>query len=339
MSDLIVFLEDLIRDERIRIRLDADKPVESIVNELVSEFALPQRDFDLSRIDYKLVRAVDGATLGAKVTLSGAKIAEGELLQLVSPDGRRVWLTVQRLLDEIESEIIDKIKGELKDRVVEEVWDRVTRKLSEIEKTLTGGDRIERIRAWVKKIGGPTKLLEVAEEASELDRSRSSASTGAGSGLGGLSKAALALLLIGGAILLVLILSSRNGSTPDQPAPPIPESGAPGDVDSDGDGLTNAEEDEVGTDPSNPDTDGDELSDGDEVFGYGTDPFNPDSDGDGLYDGRDEIFLVSEQFGDSSDPTDPDTDDDGYSDGEEMFEIGSNPLDAGDPGVEIEQSP
>ena len=44
--------------------------------------------------------------------------------------------------------------------------------------------------------------------------------------------------------------------------------------DSDGDGLTDVEEQALGTDPNNPDTDGDGISDGDEVQN-GTDPLNP----------------------------------------------------------------
>ena len=40
------------------------------------------------------------------------------------------------------------------------------------------------------------------------------------------------------------------------------------------------------TDPNNPDSDGDGLSDCDEKNVHGTDPNNPDSDGDGLTDGE-----------------------------------------------------
>jgi len=40
--------------------------------------------------------------------------------------------------------------------------------------------------------------------------------------------------------------------------------------------LTNAEEHSFGTDPHNPDTDGDGLSDGDEIF-LGSDPLDPSS--------------------------------------------------------------
>lgn len=68
--------------------------------------------------------------------------------------------------------------------------------------------------------------------------------------------------------------------------------------DTDGDGLSDGEELDLHlTDPYNPDTDGDGLTDGDEVLRYGTDPLNPDTDGDGMNDG-DEI-----RYG--SDPLDP----------------------------------
>ena len=58
-----------------------------------------------------------------------------------------------------------------------------------------------------------------------------------------------------------------------------------GDRDNDGDGLTNAEEDELGTDPDLADTDGDGIDDFTEVNETGTDPTNPDTDGDGYDDG------------------------------------------------------
>ncbi len=58
-------------------------------------------------------------------------------------------------------------------------------------------------------------------------------------------------------------------------------------ADDDGDGLSNAEELELGTDPFEADSDGDGLDDGQEVGTTGTDPLDPDSDGDGIPDGDD----------------------------------------------------
>ena len=57
------------------------------------------------------------------------------------------------------------------------------------------------------------------------------------------------------------------------------------DGDSDNDGLIDSEEARLGTDPKNPDTDGDLLVDGDEVKIWGTDPLKKDTDGDGFDDG------------------------------------------------------
>jgi len=57
-------------------------------------------------------------------------------------------------------------------------------------------------------------------------------------------------------------------------------------LDSDKDGLTDAEEETYGTDPGEPDSDGDELFDREEVLVYGTDPLDPDTDGDGYLDGN-----------------------------------------------------
>ena len=70
-------------------------------------------------------------------------------------------------------------------------------------------------------------------------------------------------------------------------------------VDSDGDGLTDWEENGPWfTDPFNPDTDFDTLRDGDEVYTHGTKPFLADTDYDGLNDGE-ELFVTG------TDPLDP----------------------------------
>jgi cysteine-rich repeat protein len=106
-------------------------------------------------------------------------------------------------------------------------------------------------------------------------------------------------------------------------------------LDADGDGVSNQEEEEAGTDPADADTDDDGISDFDEINGTGplegigpTDPTSDDSDGDGLSDGT-EIGVVDRSTGTGSafvpdsdpstttDPLDDDTDDDGLLDGSE----------------------
>lgn len=89
--------------------------------------------------------------------------------------------------------------------------------------------------------------------------------------------------------------------------------------DEDNDGLTNAQERRFGTDPKNPDTDGDGLSDGDEVKKYRTNPLRSDTDGDGLSDG-DEVLKYH------TDPLKWDTDGDGLSDGDEVLKYHTDPL-------------
>ncbi|HUL43791.1 MAG TPA: OmpA family protein [Bacteroidota bacterium] len=95
--------------------------------------------------------------------------------------------------------------------------------------------------------------------------------------------------------------------------------GESGSADPDHDGLTNDEEKELGTDPHNADTDGDGISDGDEVHVYHTDPLKKDTDGDGLSD-YDEIFKYH------TDPLKVDTDGDGLSDGDEVLKYHTDPL-------------
>ena len=56
--------------------------------------------------------------------------------------------------------------------------------------------------------------------------------------------------------------------------------------DTDDDGLLNEDEAKSGTDPKNPDTDGDNLSDREEVKVWKTNPLKADTDGDGYNDGE-----------------------------------------------------
>jgi len=119
-------------------------------------------------------------------------------------------------------------------------------------------------------------------------------------------------------IIATLGLAYRIGA---KVAPAYTVSG--GDLDSDGDGLSDTFEGEIGTDPFNPDTDGDGLNDGEEVNLYNTDPLNPDSDYDGLKDGEEVLTY-------KTDPLNRDTDDGGVADGHEVIEDGTDPLDGAD---------
>ena len=77
---------------------------------------------------------------------------------------------------------------------------------------------------------------------------------------------------------------SQEPATPPAVAPlSTPETGLPGDDDRDG--LTNAEEAKLGANPEVADTDGDGLSDYEEVKIYKIDPLKADTDGDGYKDG------------------------------------------------------
>ena len=68
-------------------------------------------------------------------------------------------------------------------------------------------------------------------------------------------------------------------------------------LDADGDGLEDAIEVELGTDPYDVDTDDDGAPDGDEYYVHATGTRNPDNDGDGVLDG-DEVTN-------GTDPNDP----------------------------------
>jgi hypothetical protein len=92
-------------------------------------------------------------------------------------------------------------------------------------------------------------------------------------------------------------------------------------LDSDKDGLDDVREKEIGTSPSNPDSDADGLSDSEEVLIWKTNPLKADTDSDGLKDGE-EVKIWK------TDPLNPDTDGDSYVDGKEVAN-GYNPLGAG----------
>ncbi|MFN0158018.1 MAG: OmpA family protein [Bacteroidota bacterium] len=95
--------------------------------------------------------------------------------------------------------------------------------------------------------------------------------------------------------------------------------GSSGLDDDDEDGLTNAEEQRLGTNPKAPDSDGDGLKDGEEIKRYSTNPLRNDTEEDGLSDG-DEVMKHK------TDPAKSDTDADGLLDGEETLQHRTDPL-------------
>ncbi|MBS1519298.1 MAG: OmpA family protein [Bacteroidetes bacterium] len=112
-------------------------------------------------------------------------------------------------------------------------------------------------------------------------------------------------------------------------------------TDLDRDGLTKCREEQLGTDPNNPDTDGDGLNDGEEVNTYMTNPLNKDTDGDTLTDGAevktyntnplkkdtdDDKLMDNEEVNTYfTDPNNRDTDGDNLSDGDEVLIYKTNP--------------
>ena len=82
--------------------------------------------------------------------------------------------------------------------------------------------------------------------------------------------------------------------------------------DPDGDGLSTATEWMLGTDPWNPDTNGDGIRDGDAV-GSGRSPTSPDMDADGVFNAT--------EIANGTDPFNADTDGDGVGDGTDCFPL------------------
>lgn len=88
---------------------------------------------------------------------------------------------------------------------------------------------------------------------------------------------AFGLLFIAGLVWFVVSANTRSGS---EPAP-----GPSALFDTDQDGLTDAREQELGTDPKTADSDFDGLTDQEELDTYQTLPLNADTDADGFVDG------------------------------------------------------
>src|SRR5262249_14260751 len=98
--------------------------------------------------------------------------------------------------------------------------------------------------------------------------------------------------------------------------------------DTDGDGVPDGTERQIGSDPRKADTDGDGLSDGAELAS-GSDPLRSDSDGDGLSDSA-ELNGMTFTYGAGkttrifTDPRNKDSDGDGFGDATEQS-LGLNP--------------
>lgn len=132
-----------------------------------------------------------------------------------------------------------------------------------------------------------------------------------------------------------------NSEPPDQVV--VIKEAPPEEPDFDGDGLSDAEEANLGTDPENFDTDGDGLGDGEEV-GINSDPLDTDTDDDGMPDGYEVFYTLDptdpsdkdgdldgdglsnlQEFNYGADPSITDTDGDGLTDGAEVNSHGTQP--------------
>jgi outer membrane protein OmpA-like peptidoglycan-associated protein len=92
-----------------------------------------------------------------------------------------------------------------------------------------------------------------------------------------------------------------------------------GSSDTDGDGISDEDEEKMGTNPFSTDTDGDGISDYEEIYLYKTDPFSVDTDKDGISDAK-EILEYR------TNPLFADTDGDGLPDADEILVYKTNPL-------------
>lgn len=123
---------------------------------------------------------------------------------------------------------------------------------------------------------------------------------------------------------------NTGGSDPLDPCDPNPNAGP---CDQDGDGLTNAQEAVLGTDATNSDTDGDGLNDGVEVTN-GSDPLDPcdpdDSSQDCQIDTDNDGLTDAQEAVLCTSPVIADTDGDGINDGDEVT-AGSDPCDPCNP--------
>jgi hypothetical protein len=87
-------------------------------------------------------------------------------------------------------------------------------------------------------------------------------------------------------LLLIILIVTVSGTSCTYVSKISIQSLAVGDVDTDKDGIIDAQEKALGLDPSKPDTDGDGLTDASEINSR-LNPLNPDTDMDGISDADD----------------------------------------------------
>lgn len=137
----------------------------------------------------------------------------------------------------------------------------------------------------------PTQVPEVAPPVQKTER------RGISTGLKILLFFVAIALVVGAALAIArFLLSSPESRVPE--APVVPEAETPSaaptsapvekpvELDTDLDGIMDTEELRLGTNLSSPDTDGDGLTDREEVSAYKTNPLISDTDGDNYSDGE-----------------------------------------------------
>ncbi len=138
-----------------------------------------------------------------------------------------------------------------------------------------------------------------------------------------------------------LTVTPEETPTPEVTVVPTPEPTPTLDpeLDSDGDGIPDAYEEQIGTDPHSKDSDEDGIEDGAEVI-MDLNPLSDDTDGDGTPDAQEDDdgdgLTLQEEFNHGTYPWSDDSDVDGISDWEEINNYRTDPMDPDTDGDGIE---
>lgn len=304
MQSIQVTIQDEVRDERVDISLRLNARIGEIIQNLIEMFRLPRYTFLGQEIYYDLYpQSIASQPYPQSQTVGEIGIQDGDVVRLVSPEGKRVWQQIQ--------DLIDQIKDQIKDKIEDRVQDWIEEQLEKLRRTQGEKEKVQQLEQKYRQIAG--------RGAGPPARAAGPRFTpfGAVAAIGGIAVVGVGVIAAGVIVLALLgvidIFPGGGGGyvPPAQPAEPA-EPAEP-------------REPQQPAEPGgeDPDPDGDGLVT-DEEYELGTDPFNPDTDDDGLWDG--------EELSYATDPTWWDTDGDEYSDGDEVNNIGSDPLDPSDPG-------